>query len=182
MATTIILSSYFETLICLILATGLGKGDALNAYFKRAINIVYFFLPKFPFCIVRKMACRSQWVHHPVRLHSVYFMSGGAFYFGMPAVHKSSSFLIYQLNFCKGVKILWCRTQKELHPFFGSFFISFAMFREILNFLFVFLKMNDESEVSIYYVFFSMFIFNAPFPSLSALKFSCEKFVHVHVK
>lgn len=143
MATTIILSSYFEMLVCLILATGLRKGDALNAYFKRAINIVYFFLPKFPFCIVRKMACRSQWVHHPVRLHSIYFMSGGAFYFGMPAVHKSSSFLIYQLNFCKGVKILWCRTQKE-----------FAMFREILNFLFVFLKMNDESEVSIYYVFF----------------------------
>lgn len=95
MATTIILSSYFEMLVCIILATGLRKGDALNAYFKRVINIVYFFLPKFPFCIVRKMACRSQWVHHPVRLHSIYFMSGGAFYFGMPAVHKSSSFLIY---------------------------------------------------------------------------------------
>lgn len=71
---------------------------------------------------------------------------------------------------------------KGVASLFWFLFISFAMFREILNFLFVFLKMNDESEVSIYYVFFSMFIFNAPFPSLSALKFSCEKFVHVHVK
>lgn len=62
---------------------------------KRAINIVFFFLPKFPFCIVRKMAYRSQWVHHPVRLHSIYFISGGAFYFGMPVIHKSSSFLNY---------------------------------------------------------------------------------------
>lgn len=140
MATTIILSSFFETLVCLILATGLGKGDALNAYFKRAINIVYFFLPKFPFCIVRKMACRSQWVHHPVRLHSIYFMSGGAFYFGMPAVHKSSSFLIYQLNFCKGVKILWCRTQKELHPFFGSLFYQFCHVQGNIEFSFCVFK------------------------------------------
>lgn len=122
MATTIILSSYFETLVCLILATGLGKGDALNAYFKRAINIVYFFLPKFPFCIVRKMACRSQWVHHPVRLHSIYFMSGGAFYFGMPAVHKSSSFLILLVEFLQRCKNFMVQDTKGVASLFWFLF------------------------------------------------------------